>query len=321
MIERRIQREIPQEERKSHRSVEVARDDKEPEMKRRKHGFEWPYNYWVILAWVVSVIEIVILVVIYGSWILDRHKVVPTIILGGIFAVLLITIIIFDIIWMITDPTEPMVHNKDNLFDEVYEYECDCWDWYVSKDTKHCKVCNRCVKTFDHHCIWLNNWVGYNNYRYFFILLTVYWLYCYLYLMVGVYSTIVVLHKDKQDIKPHIIAMISISLWILVIKLVITLAASFLLFFHIYLWFKGISTYEYVVASREKKQRRLEEKEFKIQPISSYPEPLQNLAREVQNTESPNFTRHPIYWNQYANDVEENGSVRSEIPAPVNLQN
>ncbi|KAL4441996.1 hypothetical protein ABPG74_003747 [Tetrahymena malaccensis] len=48
---------------------------------------------------------------------------------------------------------------------------CDTCGIYKDKDRKHCRLCDNCVTGFDHHCIWLNNCIGRNNYRSFILFL------------------------------------------------------------------------------------------------------------------------------------------------------
>lgn len=38
--------------------------------------------------------------------------------------------------------------------------------FFRSKKSKHCANCNKCISDFDHHCLWLNNCIGGQNYRY-----------------------------------------------------------------------------------------------------------------------------------------------------------
>ena len=48
---------------------------------------------------------------------------------------------------------------------------CSTCHFFRGINVSHCKKCDNCVENFDHHCPWLGNCIGKNNYRYFFIFL------------------------------------------------------------------------------------------------------------------------------------------------------
>jgi ankyrin repeat protein len=68
--------------------------------------------------------------------------------------------------------------NPSNTLQKLYEsyhsdYICPFCEIKRSSKTRHCQFCNRCVKEFDHHCPWIRNCVGKNNYSVFFAFLSV----------------------------------------------------------------------------------------------------------------------------------------------------
>lgn len=63
--------------------------------------------------------------------------------------------------------------NQDTLVGLLKQYECfeicpDCVAVKLQR-SKHCDICQRCVKVYDHHCPWVNNCIGSHNHAVFYV--------------------------------------------------------------------------------------------------------------------------------------------------------
>ncbi|CAN1238221.1 Probable protein S-acyltransferase 15 [Linum grandiflorum] len=67
----------------------------------------------------------------------------------------------------------PDIEGASSLMDpSSRQRQCDKCSKYKPPRAHHCRVCRVCVLRMDHHCLWINNCVGYWNYKAFFNLVS-----------------------------------------------------------------------------------------------------------------------------------------------------
>lgn len=156
------------------------------------------------------------------------------------------------------DPTiylEKTCKQKGVNFDtSKYEYHCQICDAHVLAGSKHCGQCNRCTSGFDHHCRYLNNCVGEQNYDQFFkLIIWVFWM-CLLHNITNGFVIYQIL-AESEELKQNHVDVYAMELGfhffvtLVVVVFFNTLALLFLthlIFFHIELKYKGLTTYEFL---------------------------------------------------------------------------
>ncbi|KAK9053474.1 hypothetical protein SSX86_030108 [Deinandra increscens subsp. villosa] len=136
---------------------------------------------------------------------------------------------------------------------------CTLCNAEVRKYSKHCRSCDKCVDGFDHHCRWLNNCVGRKNYFTFVCLMAVSLVWLIFESGVGI-AVLVRCFAEKKATENQIADRLgdgfsrspfaTVVAICTAVSLLATIPLGELLFFHIILIRKGITTYEYVVAMR-----------------------------------------------------------------------
>ena len=160
------------------------------------------------------------------------------------------------------DPRAREVVTTTNDGDGSGMLYCRFCDANARAGAKHCRECAKCVDGFDHHCKWLNNCVGERNYLVFFI--AVFGTFAQVALQVGLGAyALARCATDASGTRAYVANEAKyVGDGVTFVSLIVGLCAYValgcgllyvvgeLLLFHAALRFRGLSTYEYIVAER-----------------------------------------------------------------------
>ena len=124
----------------------------------------------------------------------------------------------------------------------AYCYSCSL---YRPPKTSHCSVCDNCVERFDHHCLWLGTCIGKRNYKYFYILISCFFIDEIIQVIWGIYYIIIGSIKFKNKEKNSLLIVIGFSCLVLYNGLFMILFIGNLVYIHTKLLFKNLTFYEY----------------------------------------------------------------------------
>jgi len=122
--------------------------------------------------------------------------------------------------------------------------------------THHCSVCRRCVLKMDHHCPWINNCVGFGNYRHFCLFLLFLGMSCLFVICMFFpvfYSVAFEFRRHPEGISRSARQSIMTSF---MIACSITIAVSILGGFHVYLVLTNQSTIEFQLNLLHRREAR-----------------------------------------------------------------
>ncbi|MED6270945.1 hypothetical protein CHARACLAT_015348, partial [Characodon lateralis] len=320
-----------------------------PSKTPRINGWSWPLQPLQVVGWLVLIYLTVVTFGVFIPLLPWPWNAVSYAISGISFLFHFFT----NIATVTIDPADVSVRAKNNystplpLFDRakqahvIQNLHCYLCDVKVGPKVKHCGVCNKCVEGFDHHCKWLNTCVGQRNYRFFLGALVSAILSVFMLIVVILFIFV------QHYLDPHILrtapqfdTMLANTTWLLFLPLapvktssagLLTLAfitvllcticlmlLSHLLGFHLYLFYKGISTYDYVRRSRQKEARK-RDSEAK-NSCSSKPHSSAQTSPEGSHHCEPTLSQSPGFF-RFTNTSPLSSRLSDSICTEVTLEN
>lgn len=144
------------------------------------------------------------------------------------------------------DPTDPCVVAKmlgktPEPGSAEEQYWCGICESMVQPGSKHCWDCGRCTAHFDHHCPWLNMCIAKRNYRAFCVFIV-----AVLTNVTALISTAIVLLAVPANLPHEDNLTMGLLCVIIVLNLPVLAFLFCLVVFHIHLYFRGMTTYQWL---------------------------------------------------------------------------
>jgi hypothetical protein len=231
------------------------------------NGFSTPFHWQQVLSWIIMILNISCFFICTDKLLLRPLKYISEI----IYTISITVTLIIGFLTTKINPSDPLLKQELDkrmmcekegktytlIIIKTYEFCVLCCS-NIHSDSKHCRCCNRCVKKFDHHCNWLNNCIGEDNYNYFFTLLFS----LLLSLILSIYFNITAfINSASNDISIQIQNENSlilstnvsgvISLFVACVCGIVLMNVIYLLIIHLYLRFKNLTMYEYIIKSSD----------------------------------------------------------------------
>lgn len=203
----------------------------------RLHGFEKPLSPGQPVVWFLVIFSLVVFASLVAPALVDDVKLLITscVLYGLLYAVA--TICFFHASHR--DPGTAVEGDREEA------------------GTKHCWICKKWVKDFDHHCPYLNVCIGRNNYHSFFVLTcsTLAGFTLQLVLAGWVAGVVYPSNVGLKNPRVSLVGLVLLSIGSIV-PFIGWWAIAILFVFHVYLWFTGLTTYEWILNRRDAKEQK-----------------------------------------------------------------